>query len=453
MEKSLEESEFLGKEKISKILLKLAPPVMLAQLISALYNIVDSLFVGRLSNDALTALGVIYPLQWVIMALSVGTGVGVNAYMDHKFAQGKTEEANKAAGVGIILEILEWALFSLLIVLVIKPFVNFTINTEQAIGDAIIYGYIVCCGSIFQFLDGTFSKVHQSKGNMIVPMIAQLTGAIINIILDPILIFGLGPIPKLGVAGAGFATVIGQFVTCLITGVKGFRKPPALKEFHHYAKRIFHYGYSYIVSQALASIYIIVLNFILGGFSDAGVTVLGLYYKMQSFFFIPIGGLQTCVVPIISYNHAINNSLRIKKTMNYSYLIAILFMVIGVFCFLVVPDKCILLFSKDAEVMKVGVVAFRIIGCSFFSAVFSLMTPVFFQSIGEGKKGLLISLTRQIFCLIPIFYLFSLIGLDYTWIAFPISETVAGIVGIILYHNTLKKWGVSAFTKKEEKND
>ena len=143
MEKSLEESEFLGKEKISKILLKLAPPVMLAQLISALYNIVDSLFVGRLSNDALTALGVIYPLQWVIMALSVGTGVGVNAYMDHKFAQGKTEEANKAAGVGIILEILEWALFSLLIVLVIKPFVNFTINTEQAIGDAIIYGYIV----------------------------------------------------------------------------------------------------------------------------------------------------------------------------------------------------------------------------------------------------------------------------------------------------------------------
>ena len=196
-----------------------------------------------------------------------------------------------------------------------------------------------------------------------------------------------------------------------------------------------------------------VIEILFYGFSDAGVTVLGLYYKMQSFFFIPIGGLQTCVVPIISYNHAINNCLRIKKTMNYSYLIAILFMVIGVFCFLVIPDKCILLFSKDAEVMKVGVVAFRIIGCSFFSAVFSLMTPVFFQSIGEGKKGLLISLTRQIFCLIPIFYLFSLIGLDYTWIAFPISETVAGIVGIILYHNTLKKWGVSAFTKKEEKND
>ena len=433
-------AEFFGKERIGKILLKIAPPVMLAQLIQALYNIVDSFFVGRYADEALTALTVIFPVQLIIVAFAVGTGVGVNTYMARKYAQGKEEDARYTAGTGTVLAIITWAVFSVISFLVMRPYVMASAKSPLAVEYAVTYGNIVCIGSLGAFLEGNWTKVHQARGNMRIPMIAQIVGAVVNIAFDPLLIFGVGFIPELGVAGAAYATVLGQIVAAAITCYGGLRKPPKPKAMLYYAKRIYKYGYSSIMMQALYTVYIIALNIILAGFSDSAVTVLGLYYKMQSFFFIPLFGLQTCIVPVLSFNYAQGRYDRCKNTMRDAFLISMAFMTVGIVCFVFFPNAVIGLFSSNAEVHSIGKVAFPIIGTSFLSAVFSLIMPVFFQAIGKGVTSLLLSLTRQIFCLLPIFWLFSLIGLNYSWIAFPVSETIAGGVGLLLYFSQTRKW-------------
>lgn len=440
-------SELFGTEKIGKILLKIAPPVMLAQLIQALYNVVDSFFVGRYSGDGLTALSVIFPIQLIITALAVGTGVGVNTFMARQYARGEKAEAKRTAGTGEVLAVGTWAVFSLIAFFVMRPYVMTSAKSQQAIEYAVQYGIIVCVGSLGTFLESLWSKVHQAGGNMRLPMIAQIAGAIVNIALDPILIFGWGKIPSLGVAGAGYATIIGQFVSAIIVGVRGICKPPRLRAEGHYIKAIYKLGYPNIIMQSLYTVYIVALNVILAQFCDEAVTVLGLYYKMQAFFFIPLFGLQTCIVPVLSYNYEKKAYERCRKILKDALIISVSFMVIGVFCFEVIPLQTIKLFSSDETVLAIGKPAFRLIGSSFFSAAVSLLMPVFFQAIGKQAASVLLSLTRQIFCLLPIFWLFSLLGLGYSWIAFPVSETIAGGVGLLLYVRQVHKW------KKETQED
>lgn len=442
------EDSLFGTASPHRILLKLAPPVMLAQLIQALYNIVDSFFIGHYDDAALTALSVVFPVQLIIVALAVGTGVGVNTYMARKDAMGEPEEADRAAGVGVLLALCSWALFSVVAVLIMRPYAALSSGSARTVEYAVEYGNAVCVGSVFSFLEGIFSKVHQARGRMVRPMIAQVVGAALNVVLDPLLIFGVGPLPELGAAGAAYATVAGQFAAMLITAFGARLRLPPRERFFHYVRRIYFFGYSSIFMQALYTVYIVVLNIILAGFSDAAVTVLGLYYKMQSFFFIPLNGLQTCIVPVISYNYARSAYGRCRRTMELSWLVSALFMAVGIVSFTVFPSAVIRLFSDSAEVMKIGRIAFPIIGSSFVSAVFSLMTPTFFQAIGSGGKSLLLSLTRQIFCLVPSFFLFSRIGLNFAWIAFPFSETVTGAVGLVLYFGTVKKWKVAARAKE-----
>lgn len=434
------EQDFFGRESIGKILMKIAPPVMLAQLIQALYNIVDSFFVGKFSKDALTAVTVIYPLQLIIVALAVGTGVGVNTYMARKYAQGERKKAENAAGTGTLLSLASWLVFAVLSACIMRPYVMTSAKEPEAIRQAVIYGNIVCIGSLGTFLEGVWSKVHQAQGNMRLPMLAQIAGAVVNVVLDPILIFGLGPIPSLGIAGAAYATVAGQILSAVITFSGGFYRPPKLRDSLHYAGRIYFYGYSSILMQMLYTVYIVLLNLILTEFSDAAVTVLGLYYKMQSFFFIPLFGLQTCIVPVLSFNLAQNNYRRCRETMRDSLLISLVFMTAGTLCFLLLPETLIRLFSSSPDAISIGTEAFPRIGISFFSAVFSLMMPVFFQAIGKGFPSLLLSLTRQIFVLVPAFYLLSRIGLNEAWLAFPIAETTAGAVGLLLYGRQLSEW-------------
>ncbi len=431
-------------EKLSRLIIKMAPPVMLSQLIQALYNIVDSYFVGAYSTSALTALSVIYPLQWLSTALAVGLGVGVNTYLSRLYALKENERAKRAGGTGIILELLVWAVYSLLILIFLPLYVSLSANSLEVIEASLTYGYIVCVGSIGLFLESNWTKILQSTGSMTRPMIAQVSGALTNIIFDPLFIYGIGPFPELGVKGAAIATVMGQCVAALIVAPGGFSVPPFIfSEIKLLSGKILKAAYPSMLSQSTMSVYIIILNLILASFSDAAVTVLGLYYKYQSFFFIPLLALQTCVVPIISYNYAIKNYERCKESVNITLLISSLFMLIGMFCFIVIPRSILSVFTRDEEVLSVGVPAFRIIGSSFISAVFSLTFPVFFQSIGASKKSTLLALTRQIFCLIPFFYLLSKISLTATWVAFPLSETVAGAAGFICYIKELKRWDKS----------
>lgn len=432
------------EKNIWKVLFKVAPPVMLAQLILAMYNIVDSYFVGKYSGRGLTALSVIFPIQLIITAVAVGTGVGVNTNMSGCYAQNREERAHETAGVGSMLAFISWLMFAVISTVFMRAYVKTSAGSQEVVEYAVIYGKIVCIGSISLFMDGIWTKVHQAGGNMKRPMIAQILGALTNIVLDPVLIFGMGPIPEMGVAGAAYATVAGQTVAAAVTFYKGFYKIPPKEKILVYVKQIYSLGFPSIFMQILYTVYIVALNIILAGFSDSAVTVLGLYYKLQSFFFIPLIGLETCIVPLISYAYAQRDYGRCKGIMTDTFIFAGSFMIVGIICFEFIPAQLIQIFSSETSVIEIGVTAFRIIGLSFIPAVFSLLTPVFFQAIGGAIPSIILSLTRQIFCLIPIFWLMSKIGLNYTWIAFPAAEIITGGVGIFLYIRQLKKWKVKA---------
>ena len=432
------------EKNIWKVLFKVAPPVMLAQLILAMYNIVDSYFVGKFSGSGLTALSVIFPIQLIITAVAVGTGVGVNTNMSGCYAQNREERAHETAGVGSMLAFISWLMFAVISTVFMRAYVKTSAGSQEVVEYAVIYGKIVCIGSISLFMDGIWTKVHQAGGNMKRPMIAQILGALTNIVLDPVLIFGMGPVPEMGVAGAAYATVAGQTVAAAVTFYKGFYKIPPKEKILGYIKQIYSLGFPSIFMQILYTVYIVALNIILAGFSDSAVTVLGLYYKLQSFFFIPLIGLETCIVPLISYAYAQRDYGRCKGIMTDTFIFAGSFMIVGIICFEFIPAQLIQIFSSEISVIEIGVTAFRIIGLSFIPAVFSLLMPVFFQAIGGAIPSIILSLTRQIFCLIPIFWLMSKIGLDYTWIAFPAAEIITGGVGIFLYIRQLKKWKMKA---------
>ena len=434
------------EKNIWKVLFKVAPPVMLAQLILAMYNIVDSYFVGKYSGSGLTALSVIFPIQLIITAVAVGTGVGVNTNMSGCYAQNREERAHETAGVGSMLAFISWLMFAVISTVFMRAYVKTSAGSQEVVEYAVIYGKIVCIGSISLFMHGIWTKVHQAGGNMKRPMIAQILGALTNIVLDPVLIFGMGPVPEMGVAGAAYATVAGQTVAAAVTFYKGFYKIPPKEKILGYVKQIYSLGFPSIFMQILYTVYIVALNIILAGFSDSAVTVLGLYYKLQSFFFIPLIGLETCIVPLISYAYAQRDYGRCKGIMTDSFIFAGSFMIVGIICFEFIPAQLIQIFSSETAVIEIGVTAFRIIGLSFIPAVFSLLTPVFFQAIGGAIPSIILSLTRQIFCLIPIFWLMSKIGLNYTWMAFPAAEIITGGVGIFLYIRQLKKWKVKAST-------
>lgn len=435
----MQQSNIFDEKSVWKILLHIAPPVMLAQLIQAMYNIVDSYFVGKFSSDGLTALSIVYPIQLIAIAVAVGTGVGVNTLMSRHYAQHENKRADETAGTGIVLALLSWIVFAVLSTLLMRPYVMTSAESPLAVEYAVRYGTIVCIGSFGLFFESIWTKVHQAGGNMRLPMLAQIAGALTNIVLDPILIFGLGPIPATGVAGAAYATVAGQVVAALIT-ISGFRRPPALGRLWDYTKKIYRLGYPSILMQLLFTVYIVALNMILAGFSDDAVTVLGLYYKIQSFFFIPLAGLETCIVPLLSYTYAKNAYDRCKKIMTSSVLLAMSFMLLGVACFELIPAQLLGIFTEETAVIEIGVRAFHIIGASFIPAAISLLMPVFFQAIGAAIPSVLLSLTRQIFCLIPIFWLFSKVSLNDTWFAFPIAEVVTGSLGVFLYVRQLRGW-------------
>lgn len=350
MSQTAVDDRYFQTERVWKILLRIAPPVMLAQLIQALYNIVDSYFVGQYSNSGLTALSVIFPVQLIITAIAVGTGVGVNTYMARMYAFGKKRAADCTAGTGMVLAVISWAVFAAAALLLMEPYVRTSATSSGAVADAVLYGNIVCVGSLGIFLESIWTKVHQAGGNMRLPMLAQIAGALTNIVLDPILIFGLGPVPRMGIAGAAIATVVGQCVAAVITGISGFRRPPKPVVMRKYVRQIYRLGYPSIFMQMLYTVYIMALNMILAGFSDDAVTVLGLYYKLQSFFFIPLNGLQTCIVPILSYNFACLAYDRCKRILYDSCGISLVFMLVGVVSFECIPGRLIGLFSQDPAV-------------------------------------------------------------------------------------------------------
>lgn len=429
----METNEFFGKENVWKILLKMAPPVMLAQLIQAVYNIVDSFFVGRSSEAGLTALSVIYPIQLLMIALAVGTGVGINTVIAAKLGIGRKDEADEYAGTGTPLALVMWAVFAVIFFFAMPFYARISTDSEEVIAGVVAYGRIVCVGSIGLFAESIWTKVCQANGDMKTPMIAQIVGAVVNIIFDPLLIFGMFGLPKLGISGAAIATAAGQIAAALIVMKKGYRKSPKAAKYPRYIKKIFAAGIPNIIMQSAYTFYIFGLNMILAGFSDQAVTALGLYYKWQTFFFIPLSAMQTCIVPVISFNYAARNVERCKNVLKSSVLFGWALMFLGTLCFILIPEQMLRVFTSDDLVVEIGKVGFIYIGIGFIPMVTSLIFPVFFQAVGRGFKSSLLTVIRTVILFVPLGYLFSRFGLDYFWLTYPVTELITSIVGVIFY--------------------
>ena len=410
---------------------------MLSQLIQALYNIVDSLFVGRYSDTGLTALSIIYPIQLLMIALAVGTGVGINTVMAAKLGIGKEKEADEYAGIGTPLAIALWLLFAVICWLIMPTYAKMSTESAAVINDVVLYGRIVCVFSFGLFLESIWTKVLQANGDMKTPMLAQISGAVTNIILDPLLIFGMFGLPEMGIAGAAIATVAGQIAAALIVMKKGFRKSPKKEVYPHHTADIFRLGIPNILMQSAYTFYILGLNLILAAFSDQAVTALGLYYKWQTFFFIPLGAMQTCIVPVISFNYAARNIDRCKKTLSTALLFGMVLMALGTLCFNLIPTQMLRVFTTDETVIEIGSVGFHYVGISFVPMVASLIFPVFFQAVGSSLKSSALTLIRTVVLFVPLGFLFSRFGLNRFWLTFPVTEVITGTIGFLFYRHFL----------------
>lgn len=428
-----------GTEKISRLLLRLAPPVMLAQLIQALYNIIDSFFVGRYAASGQTALSIIYPVQLLMIALAVGSGVGINTLMAARLGAGARKAAQDCAGVGTLLGLGLWLLFAGVCWAIMPAYARMSTGSEAVIRDIIVYGRIVCVGSVGLFLESIWSKVLQAEGDMKTPMLAQIFGALTNIVLDPLLIFGLLGLPELGIGGAAIATVAGQCVAALVVLRKGWRRSPSLRAYPRELAGIFRMGVPNILMQSAYTFYILGLNLILATFCDEAVTALGLYYKWQTFFFIPLSAMQTCIVPLVSYNYAARRLDRCQRTLATAIGFGLALMAVGTLCFVLFPGPMLRVFTTDARVVEIGCVAFRPIGLSFLPMVTSLTFPVFFQAAGAGLKSSLLTALRTVVLFVPLGYLFSRLGLPYFWLTFPVTELVTSLAGLLLYRRFLRQ--------------
>ena len=326
-----------------------------------------------------------------------------------------------------------WVLFAGVCFFLMPAYARMNTSSEEVIAMVVSYGRIVCVLSIGLFLESVWTKVHQAEGNMRVPMIAHIVGAVVNIVLDPFLIFGLCGLPKMGIAGAATATVVGQIAAAVIVMKGGCRKIPKLVVFPHQIKRIYKLGIPNILMQSAYTFYIFGLNLLLATFSDQAVTVLGLYYKWQAFFFIPLGAMQTCIVPVVSYNFAAGKYERCKKTLKVAIGFGVALMMIGVVLFETIPGQMLHVFSHDPEVIRIGVVAFRFIGISFVPLVSSLTFPVFFQALGHAATSSILTIIRTVFLFIPLAYLFSRFGLNWFWLTFPVTDSITTLAGYLFY--------------------
>lgn len=419
---------------IIPLLLKLSPPVMLALLIQSVYNIVDSYFVSRYSDAGLTALSIIFPIQLLMTALATGTRTGINILVSRMDGAGETKSQTHFVKSGLFLGLLNYIFFACAGLLFLESY--YSIFSEQMLvrEQGVQYARIIFAGSFGLFVESNCTKILQARGNMLTPMIAQVTGAVINVVLDPILIFGMFGMPEAGIAGAAFATIAGQMAAMAITLTAVYR----IDHFHGNVQiqnciQIYLAGIPSIVMQALYTLYIVGLNLILKQFTEDAVTVLGIYYKLQTFFFIPLMGLQQVILPIISFHYGAGKTQQLKDTLKYSTLFSCSMMLAATVIFLSIPEQLLSIFSNSASILRIGQNALRIISGSFIPAGLVMMFTVYFQGINCGRISIFITILRQILLLVPLAWIFHYAGLYFVWFTFMVTEIIAAFVCLRLY--------------------
>lgn len=414
---------------IAKLLFKLSPPVMLALLIQSIYNIVDSFFVARYSPEGLTALSIIYPMQLLMTALATGTGAGVNLLISRMDGEGETAKQATVMTNGLFLNVIHFLLFALCGIALAPAYFHLSSDNETVCGLGIIYAKMIFGGSFGLFVESICTKILQARGNMMLPMLAQVVGAGINVILDPILIFGYAGMPRMGIAGAAVASIVGQWSAMAITLVAVMRMYHIRgKADRNMCCRIYQNGIGSIATQSLYTLYIIGLNMILKLFTEDAVTVLGIYYKAQSFFFIPLLGFQQVLLPVISNNFGARQAERIKQIVKFSMLLSSGLMLAAMLIFLLFPQALLSIFTSKQTMMNIGIYAFRVIALSFIPAGITIVITSYLQGITKMRASVFVIVLRQVFLLVPLAFVLHFIGLKAVWWTFPITEVIAAFV-------------------------
>lgn len=435
-------NHYMQRESIPRLLLSMSVPMMLSMLIQALYNIVDSIYVSRLGTDALTAVSLAYPLQNMALSVAVGIGVGIASAISIQLGEGNQEGADRAATLGMALTVVHCILFVGFGLLVTRPFLALFTSDPNILEEACDYTYIVLCVSFGSLLQISMEKIFQAIGEMKVTMLLLMSGCIVNIILDPILIFGLLGFPAMGVSGAAIATVIGQIVAfVLYVLVYCFRKKrfavnlslSHLRWDGAMIKRIYSVGIPSTIMLLLPSILVSVLNGILGALSSVYVAVLGVYFKLQTFIYLPANGIVQGMRPLVGYNFGAGEKERVRSIIRYGLVSTAILMLIGTLLSMLIPEPIFALFDADAELMQAGVTSLRIISTGFLVSTIGVVYAGTFEGLGEGRWSLVVSLLRQFIITIPCaFVLAPFFGAAGVWAAFPAGELVATIVAIVM---------------------
>jgi putative MATE family efflux protein len=446
----------MGAMPVNRLLISMSLPMMISMLVQALYNIIDSIFVSRINENALTAVSLAFPLQSLMIAFGVGTGVGINALLSRALGEKDSEKVNKAAVNGIFLDGVNFVIFLLIGLFAATPF-----YLSQT-GDAEIFSYgkqylsIVCCCSLGMFTQFVFERLLQSTGKTFYTMLTQGMGALINIILDPIFIFGYFGLPAMGVAGAAIATVIGQTVAGIAAVAVNLKKNTEIKlQFRGFRPdmaiigEIYKVGVPSIIMQSIGSFMTYGMNQILLAFTSTAATVFGVYFKLQSFVFMPIFGLNNGMVPIVAYNFGARNKERLTRTVKLSMVYAVCLMAAGFLVFQIFPAQLFAMFDASETMLAIGVPALRIISLSFVLAGFGIVSGSVFQALGNGVYSLIVSVARQLLVLLPVAFLLSLTGnLNAVWWAFPIAELVSFGVSVFflirIYRRVIRHVGEEA---------
>ena len=430
----------LGTMPIGRLLMVMSIPMMISFFIQALYNVVDSIFVAQISENALTAVSIAFPMQNIITAIGVGTGVGVNALVPRYLGQQRQQDAEKIANVAVFLSVCYCVIFVLVGLFVVGPYYRMQTDVTEIVEDGIAYLSVVCVVSFGAFFGQNFEKLLVATGHTVCSMISQATGAVFNIIFDPLLIFGIGPFPEMGVTGAAVATVLGQIVAAIVAFLMAMKKQNSVR-LHLQAmlpdgrslKEIYSVGIPSIITVGLGSAMSFCMNQILLGFSTTATAAFGIWLKLQNFAFMPVFGLNNGTIPMISYNYGAGKMDRVHKTIHLALAVALILMCLLLVIFELCPTQLLELFSATENMFAIGTVALRLTCLSLPFGATAVILSSSFQSLGRSRYTLVVNLCRQLIFMVPIAWLLSLTErLEMVWASVAVAEFLSMILAIVL---------------------
>ena len=437
---------FMKEKPIFPLLLSMSLPMVISMTVNSLYNIVDSYFVAKISEDAMTALSLVFPIQNFINAVAIGFGVGINAMIAQYLGAGRRDKADEALTQGMVLAVIHGIVMMILCIIGIPYFLRLFTTDANVIALGVRYATIVFSFSVILSVNLTFEKMNQAIGNMKITMISLLIGCVLNIILDPMIIFGIGPFPELGIAGAALATGFGQCVPIVIYIAAYLKRPKRVafrREYLHLtrevAKRLYSIGVPAILNMALTSVLTTALNAILAAFSQTYVLVLGIYYKLQTFLYMPANGIIQGMRPLIGYNYGAGEHKRVEQLYRLTLLLNICIMTAGMILCLTIPGKLMGAFAENPQTIQNGVTALHIICFGFILSAVSVTACGALEGLGKGIPSLLISLSRYVVLIIPLALIFSrFFGAAGVWHAFWVTEALSAVFAVIIYRRSVK---------------